>query len=129
MSQKLNAILTLDIPFKYTDQKKKQLIKSLNINEKDLSDPIVRIKAKNLSAMKSYFAPPYGDYVEGVKMETETYSKQFLKLSLSRVRRILTFIRYGLQDLNDTFHFKYPIFSCLAFVVNTAISANMLIIH
>ena len=117
LSLRSNSTLTTDLSLKYTDQKKKQILKSSNMNEQDLTDPIVRIKVKNLSGMKSYFAPAYGDYVEGVQMDTEKYSNQLLRLSLSRVKRVISYIKLVFKDLDDIYHFKYPKFSVLCFLV------------
>jgi len=106
-----NEILQVNLPFKYTDQRKAKVAKSLGINENDLSSPNLRLKFNNLSSVKSYFAPPYADYVEGVKMDTDTFTKQGLKLSLARIRRIISYIILFFRDIRNLFHFKYPFFS------------------
>ena len=122
LSLRSNSTLSMDMLFKYTENKKKQLLKTLNINEKDLTEPFVRIKVKNLSGLKSYFAPSYSDYVEGVKMDSEKYSNQLLRLSLSRVKRVISFVKMSIDDFNDIFRFKYPFFSLLCFMVSTLLS-------
>jgi len=117
LSLRSNSTLSMDMKFKYTENKKKQLLKSLSIPEKDLTEPIVHIKVKNLSGLKTYFAPSYSDCVEGVKMDSDKYSNQLLRLSLSRVKRIISFIKVTASDFNDIFRFKYPFFSFLCFMV------------
>lgn len=119
LSLRANSTLTMDMNFKYTEQKKKQILKASNSSEQDLTDPIVRIKVKNLSSMKSYIAPAYGDYVEGVRMDTEKYSNQLLRLSLSRVKRVFSYVKLVSKDLDDIYHFKYPKFSVLCFLLFT----------
>ena len=112
-----NEILQVNLPFKYTDQRKTKVAKSLGINENELPSPNLRLKFNNLSSVKSYFAPPYGDYVEGVKMDSDTFTKQGLKLSLARIRRIISYIILFFRDIRNLFHFKYPFFSYICALV------------
>jgi len=105
------------LPFKYTEQKKAKLIKSLGISESELSPPKIRLKFNNLSSVKSYFAPPYGDYVEGVKMDTDTFDKQYFKLGLARIRRIISYIIVFIGKIRDVYHHKYPFFTYICALV------------
>lgn len=118
LSLRSNSILTMDLPFKYSDQKRKQILKSSNLNDNDLHDPIIHIKIKNLSTIKSYFAPQYSDYVEGVKMDSQKFVKQLFKLSLSRIKRVVAYIIVVIRDFNTIYYFKYPLFSSLCFIVS-----------
>jgi hypothetical protein len=118
LSIKSNSTLIMDLPFKYTESKRKQIMKGFNVVSDQDMDPVVRIKIKNLSSVKTNFAPPYDDYVEGVKMDPETYSKQLLKLGLSRQRRILAFLKLCLRAAEELIYWKYPVFSLISLVVN-----------
>lgn len=103
---------------KYTDAKLKAVAKQNNVSEKDLPQPKIEVRLKNLSSLKSYFAPPYADYIEGVKFDSDTFSKQLMKLSISRLKRIITYISIKLTELESIFHFKYPLFSYICLLVN-----------
>ena len=112
-------ILEEIVTFKYTDIKKAKILKGHNVSENDLAPPKIRLKFKNISSVKSYFAPPYGDYVEGVKMESDTFTKQYFKLSLARIRRIVSYMILVARDIRDIYHHKYPFFSYIIFLVRT----------
>jgi len=113
-----NEILQVNLPFKYTEQRKAKIMKTLGVSEETLNTPNIRLKFNNLSSVKSYFAPPYGDYVEGVKMDTDTFTKQGMKLGLARIRRIISYIILFFRDMRSLFHFKYPFFSYICALVN-----------
>lgn len=105
--------LHISLPFKYTELKKPKAAKG---NETEAT-PKLTLKINNMSSVKSYFAPAYGDYVEGVKMDSETFTKQLFKLSLARMRRIISWIILFIQDVRDIYHHKYPLFSYICLLV------------
>ena len=111
-----NYTLKLKVPLKYTENKAKVVAKNSNVNEIPLS-PVLEIRLKNLSSVKSLFAPPYGDYIEGVKINAETWSKQLMKLGLSRAKRIFAYLNLKSLELKSIFNFKYPLFSFVCFLV------------
>lgn len=106
--------LHVNLPIKYTELKKPKAGKG---SEGELT-PKLTLKINNMSSVKSYFAPAYGEYVEGVKMDSETFTKQFFKLSLARMRRIICWIILFIQDVKDIYRFKYPVFSYICLLVS-----------
>jgi len=117
---KSDSVFSVVLNFKYTENKKKTT-KAVSLNENEIVQPKVKVKIRNLSNIKSLFAPSYGNYVEGVQMDTETYVKQNFKLSIRRVRRIIRYIKLFLLDIQAIFHYKYPFFSlCCLLVRNNA---------
>jgi len=117
VSIRSNHTLGVKLNFQYTESKKKHLSKSLNACESEIPQPCVKVKIKNLSDIKSLFAPSYGDYVEGVVMYPETYVKQHFKLSIRRVRRIIRCIGLFIKDVQTIFRFKFPFFSYCCFLL------------
>jgi len=117
VSIRSNHTIGVKLNFQYTEHKKKQLSKNLNICESEIPQPCVKVKIKNLSDIKSLFAPSYGDYVEGVIMYPETYVKQHFKLSVRRVRRIIRCIGLFIKDVQTIFRFKFPLFSYCCFLI------------
>ena len=117
LSIRSNGIFNVNINFQYVEAKKKQLLKALSTNEADLGQPLVRVRIRHLSNIKSLFAPVYGEYVEGIAMDPETYVKQHFKLSVRRTKRIIRYIRLFFADVQTIFNYKYPFFSyCCLFV-------------
>jgi len=119
ISLKANNVLTTTIPMKYTEIKAKALTKSSSTtnNENELVPPKLEVRIKNLSSVASYFAPVSDDYVEGVKIDDDTWSKQLIKLSIARGKRIYTYLSIQGEELQAIFNFKYPVFSYLCFMV------------
>ncbi len=117
ISIRSNQSLGVRLNFEYSDSKKKQLSKSLNICESEITQPCVKVKIKNLSNIKSLFASSYGEFVEGVVMNPETYVKQHFKLSIRRIRRIVRCIGLFSKDVQTIFRFKYPFFSYCCLLV------------
>ena len=101
--------LSVNLEMAYLDAKKKG---HATIN------PNIKLRIKNLSSLKSFFSSPPPMYTEGLKMELESYSKNHLKVSFFRVRRIIAFIWLIAQKTQEIFHFKYPLFSFMCFWVN-----------
>lgn len=118
MSLPAKQILEYNIPFTYTDVRRAKLAKQLNVREQEIVQPTLRLKIANISSARSYFAPSYGDYVETVKMDGGTFSKQLLKLSVARLTRIAAYLVHVTWNLRNIYHFKYPFFSYLALMVN-----------
>lgn len=119
MSLKTDDILTVNLPLRYSDTGLKNASKSLSKNETEVPHPKLELRIKNLSSIKSYFAPQYGDYIEGIKMtESDPFSKQLLKLSIARLMRAATYLSIQAQDVEGIFNFKYPIFSYICFIVS-----------
>jgi Plant phosphoribosyltransferase C-terminal. len=112
-------VLTLHLPLKYTDTRKKAIAKALNISEGDIPDPTLKIKLKNLSSFKSLFAPSMRDYFEGIKLDKENYSTQHFKLGFRRIYRIIAQVKILRNSVSDVFNFKYPIFSTFCFLLLT----------
>lgn len=113
-----NGTFSVNLNFKYTEIKKKNLLKVMNISETELSQPKVKVKIKHLSNIKVLFGPSYGEYVEGVQMDPEAYVKQYFKLSVKRMRRIVRSVRLFKADIENIFHYKYPFFSYCCFIVS-----------
>ena len=117
ISTSQNHTLRFKIPLKYTEIKAKTLAKTSATGNEVPSLPTLDVRLKNISSVKSLFAPPYGDYVEGVKINAETWSKQLMKLGLSRAKRIAAYLMIKGQELQGIFNFKYPLFSFVCFIV------------
>jgi hypothetical protein len=112
-------VLTVHLPLKYSEARKKAIAKALNTNEGDISDPSLKIKVRNLSSFKSLFAPSMRDYFEGIKMDKENYSKQYFKLGFRRIYRIIAQVKLFNYQISDVFNFKYPMFSTICFFLLT----------
>jgi len=125
ISLKANNVLTTTIPMKYTELKLKALTKGCAPNESDLPAPKLEVRIKNLSSMASYFAPVCDDYVEGVRIDDDTWSKQLIKLSIARGKRIFTYLSLQAEDLKTIFNFKYPVFSYLCLMIFTWIGFHL----
>jgi len=118
-SLRANNILTTTIPMKYTEIKAKALAKTSTTSDPELIAPKLEVRIKNLSSVASYFAPVSDDYVEGVKIDDDTWSKQLIKLSIARGKRIYTYLALQAEGLQAIFNFKYPVFSYLCLIFFT----------
>ncbi len=119
LSIKSDALFSINLNFKYTEYKKKTSKLPLS-HDHDMSCPRIKVKIRHLSTLTSLFAPSYDNYIEGVPMDTETYVKQYFKLSIRRTRRIITYINLFLKDLKTVLHYKYPFFSYCCLIVRTS---------
>jgi len=111
-------ILTLNLPLTYTEVAKKLREETSSQNQKESNSPELYIKIKNLSSVKTLFHPSNTDYIEGVRVDPDTFSKQQLKLGISRVKRIWTACGAFITDIEDVFHSKYPFFSYICILVS-----------
>ena len=109
--------LNVNLKMTYLDAKKKG---------NAIINPNLKLRIRNISSVKSYFSSPPPMYTEGLKMELETYSKNHLKVSFFRVRRILAYMWLINQKMKEIFHFKYPLFSFICFWVRQ-ISLNLIL--
>jgi hypothetical protein len=120
-----STILTCIVNLRYTEARRKLIYKTPADN--DIPEPILRVKIKNLSSIKSFFAPETKDYREGIIYDTENYSKQYMKLGFKRIYRIINQWKILMSDLNDIYHFKYPVFSYFCLIVRNLISLTLVI--
>lgn len=116
-----DSILKLKLPLKTPEIAKKPQADTptmaTNNKTKDGPPPELNIKIKNLSNYKSLFHPPTKEFIEGVRVDDEQFSRQLLKLGIRRVRRIITQTGFIFKEIDDIFHCKYPFFSFLCILV------------
>ena len=117
MSLKQDNNLIGNLRLKYTEAKLKTLAKQFNASDLESMQSILEVRIKNLSSITSFFAPPCDDYIEGVKISDETVSKQLMKLSMSRAKRIITYLALQSAEFQGIFNFKYPFFSYICLLV------------
>ena len=109
-------ILSINLPLTYIEPPKKQEVQ--NGESKETPSPELKIIVKNLSNIASFIYPPSRDYIEGVKFDSEKFSKQSLKLGISRLKRIWTACSFFIMDIENIFRSKYQLFSYLCILVN-----------
>ena len=123
LSMDSETILRLKLPLKTPELAKKPQPDTTPTNvtnkskDKDSIPPELNIKIKNLSTYNSFFHPPTKEFIEGVRVDDEQFSRQLLKLGIRRTRRIITYIGFIFKEIDDIFHCKYPFFSYLSILV------------
>jgi len=118
MSVNPERILNINLPLSYVEPAKKQ--ETQNGDSKEPPPPAeLKIIIKNLSNIARFIHPPSRDYIEGVKFDSEKFSKQTLKLGISRLKRIFTACGFFIQDIENIFRGKYQLFSLLCLLIVT----------
>jgi hypothetical protein len=128
-----DSVLTLNLEMFFPEAKKKLMLKVLNIpedKEKELfKNPVMKIKVKNFSSLKSYFVPPTRGYVEGLPMDRENYNKQHMKIGFRRVYRLYSQFLVFRNHLSNIYNWKYPVFSFFCFLVTLNEPIDPIVLH
>ncbi len=118
-------ILSMNLPLTYLEPPKKQ--DAQNADAKEVAAPELKVIIKNLSSIASFIHPPNTDYIEGVKFDSEKFSKQSLKLGISRLKRIFTACGLFINQIENIFRSKYQLFSYLCLLVKFDFEFSLII--
>lgn len=75
------------------------------------------VKLQNFSNLNTFFAPQLENFIEGKYCQKHDFDKKELKINFHRMKRIRSIASMKIEDITSIFHFKYPKFSIICFIV------------